>query len=118
MARWAGERSFSYGDGFSLYAIADGTVSWSGPSAPDDTIRFSPRLEFASGGTVTVNVNGTAARDLAGNPLDGNGDGTGGGDSSWALPPGGGARPPQGPSTVPPPRARQAFPAPQPLHPL
>ena len=56
------EASLSYGDGFSLYTIADGTVSWLATSSSDDTIRFSPRLEFASGGTVTVNVNGSVAR--------------------------------------------------------
>jgi len=95
------EASFSYGDGFSLYTIADGTVSWIATSAPDDTIRFSPRLEFASGGTVTVNVNGTAARDLAGNPLDGNGDGTGGDDYAWSFAVGADARPPKVLSTIP-----------------
>src|SRR3989454_7808829 len=90
------EASFSYADGFSLYTIADGTVSWIATSSPDDTIRFSPRLEFASGGAVTVNVNGTVARDAAGDRLDGDGDGTGGGGYAWSLAVAADARPPQG----------------------
>ena len=95
------EASLSYGDGFSLYTIADGTVSWLATSSPDDTIRYSPRLEFASGGVVTVNVNGTVARDAAGNRLDGNGDGTGGDDYTWSFAVAADARPPKVVSTIP-----------------
>src|SRR3989442_7685245 len=65
----AAEASFSYGDGFSLYTIADGTVSWIATSSPDDTIRFSPRLEFASGGGAGGDVNRTPWPDGAGEPL-------------------------------------------------
>ena len=79
------EEAFSYGDGYSLYTVADGSVSWIATSSPDDTIRFSPRLEFASGGSIAVNLRGGTARDDTGNPLDGNGDGTGGDDFSWSF---------------------------------
>ena len=77
------EGSFSYGDGYSLYTIADGTATWTASSTPDDSLLFEPGLRFASGGRIAVNLRGDTAKDLAGNLLDGNGDGTGGDDFSF-----------------------------------
>ncbi len=79
------EAAFSYGDGVSLYTIADGTATWTATNATDDTLRFVPRLEFASGGRVTVYLDGTVAKDAAGNLLDGNGDGRGGDGYFWSF---------------------------------
>ncbi len=79
------QASLSYGDGFSLYTVGDGTATWTSTSAPDDTLRFVPRLELASGGRVTVNLDGRVARDAAGNLLDGDGNGTGGDGYAWTF---------------------------------
>src|SRR2546425_1061204 len=58
------EHAFSYGDGYSLYTIADGTASWTATASQDDTLWFLPRLEFASGGQIAVNLRGDTAQDL------------------------------------------------------
>ena len=79
------EGALSYSDGNSLYTVADGTTQWTNGSAPDDTMRFDPRLEFATGGTVTVYIDGGVARDFEANLLDGNQDGIGGDGYSWSF---------------------------------
>ncbi|OGS51178.1 MAG: hypothetical protein A3K65_05620 [Euryarchaeota archaeon RBG_16_68_12] len=96
------QAAFSYGDGFSLYTVGDGTATWASTSAPDDTLRFVPRLEFASGGRVTVNLDGRVARDAAGNLLDGDGNGTGGDSYSWSFAVAGDPAPPRVLTASPP----------------
>ncbi len=79
------EASFTYGDGVSLYTARDGTVSWTSTNATDDTFRFAPRLRFASGGSVAVDLAGRVAKDAAGNLLDGGGNGSAGYDHAWTF---------------------------------
>ncbi|TLZ70974.1 MAG: hypothetical protein E6K10_06225 [Methanobacteriota archaeon] len=79
------ETAFGYSDGFSFYWLSDGITSWTSTNVTDDTLRFAPRLEFASGGRITAYVDAGWARDTAGNPLDGNGDGVGGDGYTWAF---------------------------------
>jgi len=85
MAPTSVDAALSYSDGNSLYTVADGTTQWTNGSAPDDTMRFDPRLEFATGGTVTVYIDGGVARDFEANLLDGNQDGIGGDGYSWSF---------------------------------
>lgn len=95
------EDAFSYGDGYSVYTVGDGGVSWIATESADDTLRFDPRLEFATGGTVTVHLQGQVAKDAEGNLLDGNRDGTGGDDYAWSFPVASDGIPPKVLSTTP-----------------
>ena len=95
------EAAFGYSDGFTFYRVSDGTASWTATNATDDALRFVPRLEFASGGRVTVYLDGAVSRDVEGNLLDGNGDGTGGDGYAWTFFVVGDARPPKVVTTSP-----------------
>ena len=79
------ESAFQYSDGYTLYTHADGSASWTATNAPDDTFRFASRLEFASGGRITGYLVDNASRDVAGNFLDGEGDGRAGGRFEWTF---------------------------------
>jgi len=79
------ESAFRYSDGYSLYALADGTASWTMTSFPDDTLWFISRLEFANGGRITGYLFENGAKDLAGNLLDGDRDGRPGGAFAWTF---------------------------------
>ncbi len=65
-------------DGLTGYTAQDGSSSWTATYVPNDTFTFNPNLDFASGARINVTINGAIAKDLAGNPLDGNKDGIGG----------------------------------------
>lgn len=56
---------------FSMVPSISGSFSWSG-----NDFRFTPAANLTHDTTYTVKVNGTIARDLVGNTLDGNGNGT------------------------------------------
>lgn len=79
------ETAFRYTDGFQVFSVADGAATWRATAVVDDTLRFRPDLRFASGAQVTVTIDGSSAKDLAGNRLDGDRDGQPGGDYSWTF---------------------------------
>ena len=85
MNRTAVEASFGYGDGYFFYTAKEGSVTWASAAQVDDTFRFDPRLEFASGGVIAARLDGSVAVDEEGNRLDGNRDGIGGDDYTWMF---------------------------------
>jgi hypothetical protein len=95
------ESAFQYSDGYTLYTVADGSASWTATNALDDTFRFASRLEFASGGRITGYLFDNRSKDLAGNFLDGDGDGRAGGSFEWTFFVAPDPRPPRVLSTVP-----------------
>src|SRR5207247_3809240 len=95
------ESAFRYSDGYSLYALEDGTASWTTTTVPDDTLWFISHLEFASGGRTTGYLFETGAKDLAGNLLDGDRDGRPGGAFVWTFFVASDPRPPRVLSTIP-----------------
>jgi len=95
------ETAFQYSDGYTLYTVADGSASWTATNAADDTFWFTSRLEFASGGRITGYLFEAGAKDLAGNLLDGDGDGQAGGRFEWTFFTAADPRPPVVLSTIP-----------------
>ena len=75
------ENSFNFTDGFGTWNAADGTFFHFPPS---NTSTFNPSFSLDWGTTYSVTFAATAT-DSAGNPLDGNGDGTGGDDLTWSF---------------------------------
>ena len=75
------ELSFSYTDGFTIWTAADGTFTHN-PGARTST--FDPFVDLDFSTTYTV-MFASSATDIAGNPLDGDGDGTGGDDLVWSF---------------------------------
>jgi outer membrane protein assembly factor BamB len=75
------EQSFSYTDGFTVWTAADGTFNHN-PGTRISTFDPFVDLDFSTTYWVTFS---SAATDLAGNSLDGNGDGTGGDDLVWSF---------------------------------
>ncbi len=73
------ENSFSYTDGFNVWTAADGAFSHD-PFTYTST--FDPFVDLDWSTTYWVTFSAVAT-DLAGNPLDGNGDGSGGDDLVW-----------------------------------
>lgn len=69
------ESAFSYTDVSQTWDITSGTWAW---TDGNQTLNFQTSLSYDT--TYIVTINGTVAKDLAANPLDGNGDGTGGDD--------------------------------------
>ncbi|MCJ2564326.1 MAG: PQQ-binding-like beta-propeller repeat protein, partial [Candidatus Thermoplasmatota archaeon] len=75
------ENSFSFTDGFGTWDAADGTFFH---FPPTNTSTFDPSFSLDWGTTYWITFSGLAT-DVAGNPLDGNGDGTGGDDLTWSF---------------------------------
>ncbi|MCK4443111.1 MAG: PQQ-binding-like beta-propeller repeat protein, partial [Thermoplasmata archaeon] len=75
------ELSFSYTDGFSVWTAANGVFNHD-PLTNTSTFNPTVDLDFSTTYWVTFS---SAATDLAGNPLDGNGDGSGGDDLVWSF---------------------------------
>jgi outer membrane protein assembly factor BamB len=75
------ESSFSFTDSVTTWDAADGTFFHFPPS---NTSSFDPSFSLDWGTTYWVTFS-AAATDVAGNPLDGNGDGTGGDDLTWPF---------------------------------
>jgi outer membrane protein assembly factor BamB len=79
---WASvENSFSFTDSVTTWYAGDGTFFHFPPS---NTSTFDPSFSLDWGTTYYVTFS-AAATDVAGNPLDGNGDGTGGDDLTWPF---------------------------------
>lgn len=66
---------------FSMSPSVSGSKTWSNE---DKTLTFNPSSDLEKKTTYTVTI-GTGAKDLAGNHLDGNGDGTEGPSYSWSF---------------------------------
>lgn len=73
------EDSFSFTDGSTVWDATDGTFAHFPPTT---TSVFDPSFNLAWDTTYWVTFNASAT-DLAGNPLDGDGDGTGGDNLTW-----------------------------------
>jgi hypothetical protein len=76
------DASFSYTDLTTTWDSADGVLAWSNG---DQTMTFNPTTDLGYSTTYLVTLNGSVAMDLAGNPLDGNGDGTGGDNYTFSF---------------------------------
>jgi hypothetical protein len=76
------EASFSYTDLTTTWDITDGMPTWSNGDA---TLVFNPAADLGYNTTYMVDLDGSVATDVAGNLLDGNGDGTGGDDYSFSF---------------------------------
>ncbi|TLZ53158.1 MAG: hypothetical protein E6K18_01090, partial [Methanobacteriota archaeon] len=63
-------------DGTGTWNRSAGAFGWSGRAFPDDTASFDPFQNLPFSASITVTLRAAIARDPAGNPLDGNGDGT------------------------------------------
>jgi len=94
--------------GTTTLTAANGTEEW---TVGDEVYAFTPVESLPKGVVVRVTLNGSAARDRAGNLLDGDGNGTGGGNLTFSFttalepdttPPGiAGVDPPDGAAYVP-----------------
>jgi outer membrane protein assembly factor BamB len=73
--------SFSFTDGFTIWTSSDGVLTHNPPTS---TSTFDPFFDLSYSTTYWVTFT-ALAMDLAGNPLDGNGDGTGGDDLVWSF---------------------------------
>src|SRR2546422_3409890 len=76
MNRTSVDAAFSYTDGASTFTIADGSPEW---DEAHDILTFHPSRSLSFGTAYTVTLNGSAARDEAGNPLNG------GTDEVWSF---------------------------------
>ncbi len=76
------EASFGYTDLVGSWGAADGTFTWSNG---DQTAVFNPTNDLGYSTTYLVRLVGGIAEDLAGNSLDGNGDGAGGDNYTFAF---------------------------------
>ncbi len=73
--------SFSYTDGSSVWTSVDGAFMH---DSLTNTSTFDPFNDLSHSATYWVTFS-SAATDISGNPLDGNGDGTGGDDLVWPF---------------------------------
>lgn len=71
------EPAFRYTDLVQTWTQTSGGIVWTDGNR---TMNYKPNQELDYGTTYIVTVNGSKAKDLAGNLLDGNGDGVGGDD--------------------------------------
>jgi hypothetical protein len=72
--------AFTYTDGPTTFGEGDGIFSW----PVQDRFVFNPAVDLALCTSYSATIAGTAT-DLAGNPLDGDGDGTGGDPFTWSF---------------------------------
>jgi outer membrane protein assembly factor BamB len=75
------ELSFSYTDGFNVWTSADGVFNH---DPLTNTSTFNPLIDLSFSTTYWVTFT-SAAVDVAGNPLDGDGNGAGGDDLIWSF---------------------------------
>ncbi|MBU4592647.1 MAG: Ig-like domain-containing protein [Candidatus Thermoplasmatota archaeon] len=75
------EDAFRYSDGVNTWTSANGTFVWT----DNDNFTFTPNVNLSFNTTFDLTIDGSIAKDLAGNSLDGNADGTGGDDYSWEF---------------------------------
>lgn len=89
MNRSSVENSLTYSDGSQTWNRTAGAFSWAGLVFADDRAVFNPRTNFPFSRTITITLDASIARDLAGFGLDGNGNGAAEGspadDVVWAF---------------------------------